>query len=767
MATQAPTVKVYYGKPMLPDVSRVLACLHEKDVEFNLIDMYEGQQMNADLVKLQASRTPVSAFEDGNTRLFESRAICRHIVEKYAERGNKYLLGRDLLERASIEQWLKSEQHSFNPPSWALVCHLAFNVEADQALITESERRLSKVLDVYEQRLAVSKFLAGDEFSLADLYHLPNSHYIVGSRKWGYLFESRKNVSKWWEEISSRYSWQEVVKILNEVGLLEEVEVRSNGGYKFLVQKKLQLHSPSEEQKDLTDQEHPTHIPVSTGKSIVLKSTTTPQSSLPLVFDPSREKISKIIQPMNMVDSVKQSVTPQGEKEQQIHQADTANKFAYEPTTTKEAPAGAPSSQTKHEEKIAPDDQSTADSKPLPQEKKEPTDTKPFSRQDTSSESSSDKKEESAKTTGADYGGQPADQQDTGEDNSSKSPKSTDARGTPSEKLGEKKEENTQTSGSDTKGRSADQQDTEKVKSSKAPESTDTKFSSQQDTTGESYSSKSPKPTDAQGTPSEKLGEKKEENTQTTGADTKGRSADQQDTEKGKSSKAPESTDTKFSSQQDTTGESFGEKKDESAKTTEAEYKVRSADQQDTGEDNSSKSSKSTGAQGTPSEKFGEKKEENTPKTGADAKGRSDDQQDTEKVKPSKAPESTDTKFSSQQHTTSESDTKVSSQQGTTSESSRVKREVSAKTIGADYRGQSADQQDTGEDNSSKSPKSTDAQGTPTEKSSEKMEENAQTTGADTTGQSADHGEVNSSNAPKSMESTSAKETDPSTESKK
>ena len=55
MATPAPIVKVYYGKPMLPDVSRVLACLYEKDVKFDLIDMYEGQQINPDLIKFQVS----------------------------------------------------------------------------------------------------------------------------------------------------------------------------------------------------------------------------------------------------------------------------------------------------------------------------------------------------------------------------------------------------------------------------------------------------------------------------------------------------------------------------------------------------------------------------------------------------------------------------------------------------------------------------------------------------------------------------------------
>lgn len=52
-ATVPPVAHVYFGKPMLPDVSRVLACLYEKDIAFELVDMYEGHRMPADILKLQ------------------------------------------------------------------------------------------------------------------------------------------------------------------------------------------------------------------------------------------------------------------------------------------------------------------------------------------------------------------------------------------------------------------------------------------------------------------------------------------------------------------------------------------------------------------------------------------------------------------------------------------------------------------------------------------------------------------------------------------
>lgn len=51
----APSVNVYYTKPIMPDVSRVLACLYEKKIDFEPIDIYEGQHsVSGDLLKLRS-----------------------------------------------------------------------------------------------------------------------------------------------------------------------------------------------------------------------------------------------------------------------------------------------------------------------------------------------------------------------------------------------------------------------------------------------------------------------------------------------------------------------------------------------------------------------------------------------------------------------------------------------------------------------------------------------------------------------------------------
>ncbi|XP_020094199.1 glutathione S-transferase PARB-like [Ananas comosus] len=210
-----------YGPPMSTAVCRVLACLFEKEVDFKLarVDMAKGEHKSPDYLKLQPFGQ-VPAFQDELTTIFESRAICRYICDKYAERGNKTLMGNKeggFVARAAIEQWLEAEGQSFNPPSSALVFQLAFaplmGLKQDPAAVEQNEAKLAKVLDVYDKRLGESRYLAGDEFSLADLSHLPNSHILVNKTEKGQLLTSRKNVGRWWEEVSARPSWKKVVEM--------------------------------------------------------------------------------------------------------------------------------------------------------------------------------------------------------------------------------------------------------------------------------------------------------------------------------------------------------------------------------------------------------------------------------------------------------------------------------------------------------------------------------------------------------------------------
>ncbi|KAK6287032.1 hypothetical protein POUND7_013211 [Theobroma cacao] len=208
-------VKVY--GPAYASPKRVLVCLIEKEVEFETVpvDLLKGEHKDPEYLKLQPFGT-VPVTQDGDYTLYESRAIMRYYAEKYKSQGTD-LLGKTVEERGLVENWLEVEAQSYNPPMFTLTVQIMLSsklgLPRDENLIKESEEKLGKVLDIYEERLSKSKYLAGNFFSLADLSHLPFTQYLVDHMGKEYMIKSRKHVSAWWDDISSRPSWQKVLQL--------------------------------------------------------------------------------------------------------------------------------------------------------------------------------------------------------------------------------------------------------------------------------------------------------------------------------------------------------------------------------------------------------------------------------------------------------------------------------------------------------------------------------------------------------------------------
>lgn len=110
--------------------------------------------------------------------------------------------------------WKEVEAHQFDPPAskltWELALKPFFGMATDQAIVEENMAKLGKVLDVYEARLAKSKYMAGDSFTLVDLHHLPNIQYLMGTSA-KELFQSRPHVSAWVADITVRPAWAKVL----------------------------------------------------------------------------------------------------------------------------------------------------------------------------------------------------------------------------------------------------------------------------------------------------------------------------------------------------------------------------------------------------------------------------------------------------------------------------------------------------------------------------------------------------------------------------
>ncbi|XP_076884813.1 glutathione S-transferase APIC-like [Bidens hawaiensis] len=199
-----------YGAVGSTATLRVKACLAEKGLEYEFVNVDMSKQEHKSPEFL--SRNPfgqVPAFEDGDLKLFESRAITQYLAHTYAVKGTDLII-KDPKQMAILAVWIEVESQKFEPASsklgWELAYKPMFGMTTDEAVVEENEKKLEQVLDVYELRLSQSKYLGGESFTLADLHHLPNIMYLMGTKA-KRVFDARPHVSAWAADILSRPAW--------------------------------------------------------------------------------------------------------------------------------------------------------------------------------------------------------------------------------------------------------------------------------------------------------------------------------------------------------------------------------------------------------------------------------------------------------------------------------------------------------------------------------------------------------------------------------
>jgi len=156
--------------------------------------------------------TILNPQDDDGFIVYESRAIARYLAAKI----KSPLLPTDLKATTIFEQTASVEMNAFHQPSMRILLErlwkkVILKQESNEEIVNEAMELLLKNLDVYDGILSKTKYLAGDEITLADLFHLPFG-YPLALVNIGIMSDpSRPNVARWWNEISNRPSWLEVL----------------------------------------------------------------------------------------------------------------------------------------------------------------------------------------------------------------------------------------------------------------------------------------------------------------------------------------------------------------------------------------------------------------------------------------------------------------------------------------------------------------------------------------------------------------------------
>ena len=155
-----------------PNGQKISIALEEVELPYRLInyDIFEGDHLTAEFGrvnpnhKLPAIVDRDPAFGGGPHAVFESGAVLQYIAEKTGE-----LLPRDPRARSVAIQWLTWQAAGLGPMGGQASHFLRYAPERHEYAIERYTREMQRLLMVLERRLGEAEYLAGDEYSIADI----------------------------------------------------------------------------------------------------------------------------------------------------------------------------------------------------------------------------------------------------------------------------------------------------------------------------------------------------------------------------------------------------------------------------------------------------------------------------------------------------------------------------------------------------------------------------------------------------------------------
>ncbi len=181
-----------------PNGKKISIMLEEIDFKYKVtnVNLIEGEQFNPDFRKISPfSKIPVIIDHSNNKEaIFESGAILIYLAEK----SNKLYQTKD---RLKINQWLMAQMGYVGP---MLGQHHQFHHYNPGKSEFGEERYFKISKSIYkdlDERLEQSKYLAGENYSIADIATWP---WIARHPIHDIGLKNYKNLTKWYLDIAGR-----------------------------------------------------------------------------------------------------------------------------------------------------------------------------------------------------------------------------------------------------------------------------------------------------------------------------------------------------------------------------------------------------------------------------------------------------------------------------------------------------------------------------------------------------------------------------------
>lgn len=201
-----------------PNGHKIHIMLRECALEFEMhpIDIGKGEQFDPAFLKISPNnRIPAIVDEEGPggkpLSLFESGAILIYLADK----TGKFLPGMDRpADRYRVLEWLMFQMGGVGPMLGQNHHFRVYAPDKIQYAIDRYTNEAARLYGVIDRRLENSKYLGGDDYSIADMATFP---WLRGHERQGQDLNDTPHLKKWFEDIEARPAVAEAVTMLTDL----------------------------------------------------------------------------------------------------------------------------------------------------------------------------------------------------------------------------------------------------------------------------------------------------------------------------------------------------------------------------------------------------------------------------------------------------------------------------------------------------------------------------------------------------------------------
>ncbi|MDR7120181.1 glutathione-dependent disulfide-bond oxidoreductase [Rheinheimera soli] len=192
------------------------------DYDAWLISIRDGDQFGSGFVGINPNSKIPALFDKGTgIRVFESGSILLYLAEKFGA-----FIPKEFAKRTEVMNWLFWQMGSAPFVGGGFGHFYAYAPEKYEYPINRYAMETKRQLDVLDQQLANHEFIAGDEYSIADMAIWPWYGALVLGRLYNAAefldVQSYTHLQRWAKQIDARPAVQRAVKVNRNWGAPHE-----------------------------------------------------------------------------------------------------------------------------------------------------------------------------------------------------------------------------------------------------------------------------------------------------------------------------------------------------------------------------------------------------------------------------------------------------------------------------------------------------------------------------------------------------------------